>query len=365
VGRRRGGGSARATAVALAIGILVGAAIVEVVTPAEEAPVAGASWRPERGNGQRFAPAERAIVLRYAFRTEPWAKDLLDERDAVKSQLDPVLGWTYVDRTGTLLTIRNGKRASYVPAHPQLTVWFFGGSTMYGGAQRNGHTIPSMVAKLAERDGIRIRPVNFGVEGYNAYQESLEFARALTLEAAPDLVVFYDGVNEITTAVERVTVGYLDAKVPYFVAVGPERGTRGTSARTAAWTDEQRNERTVELAATQYRQAAATADGLARSVGVPVVRYWQPTLATTPKRPFAAPLYDRLGADDETMREGRSMYDAIRTRSGVETTDLRNALAGVDRPTFFDWEHTNELGAAIVARAMYRDLAGRLRGLAG
>ncbi len=343
--------------------MLIGGAVVKVATPQEAQTVTGASWRPARGTGQRFSPEERDVVLEYAFQDEPWAAQVLDERNRVESQLDPVLGWSYVDSKGELLTVRDGKRASYEPDDPQLTVWFFGGSTLYGGSQRDDYTIPSMVAKLAEDDGIQIRPVNFGVEGYNAYQGALAFGRALTVEPAPDLVVFYDGVNELATAVERVTVGFVDPDVPYYVAVGPERGKRGTSAETAAWTDEERSRRTVELAATQYRQAATMADELAGDV--PVVRYWQPSLVTTPMQPFAKPLYQRLGADEAAMREGRSLFDAIRTESGVEPTDLRDALAGEDKPTFFDWEHTNELGAAAVATAMYQDLSSRLHDLSG
>lgn len=354
---RRGG--TRAIAIALSIGMVIGAAVVKVATPEARQTATGASWRPERGTGQRFSPKEREAVLAYAFADEPWAAKLLAERDRVESQRDFILGWRYVDSEGSLLTIRNGKRASYEADDPLLTVWFFGGSTMYGGSQRDDHTIPSIVAKLAEADGIRIRPVNFGVEGYNAYQETLAFGRALTLGPAPNLVVFYHGVNEVATAVERVTIGALDPKVPYFVAVGPERGKRGLSAETAAWTDEERNKHTVELAAAQYRQAAKMADDLANGAGVGVVRYWQPSLATTPPQPFSQPLYDRLGADALAVEQGRSMYADIRTESGVDSIDLSDALAGVSKPTFFDWEHTNELGASVVADAMYRDLKGR------
>lgn len=343
--------------------MIVGAAVVWIATPSETTSVTGASWRPERGTGQRFSPAERAVVLQYAFADEPWAKRVLEQRDRVKSQLDPVLGWSYVDHTGDLVAVRDGRRASYEPKDPQLTVWFFGGSTMYGGSQRNEYTIPSMVAKLAEHDGIRIRPVNFGVEGYNSYQEALSFARALSLGPPPDLVVFYDGANEVATAIERVSVGFLDPKFPYFVAVGPERGKRGESAETAKWTSEQRNKRTVELGAAQYRQAAAMSDDLARGARVGVVRYWQPSLVTTPVRPFSEALYARIGADESTVSQIRSLYDGIRHDSGVDSVDLRDALVGVDHPTFFDWEHTNELGAAAVASAMYRDLSGRLRDL--
>ena len=73
---------------------------------------------------------------------------------------------------------------------------------MFGFGQRDEHTIPSEIARLAEADGIRIRSVNFGVESYNGYQETMAFADALAKDDPPDLVVFYDGVNEMSTAIE-------------------------------------------------------------------------------------------------------------------------------------------------------------------
>ena len=33
--------------------------------------------------------------------------------------------------------------------------------------------------------------------------------------------------------------------------------------------------------------------------------------------------------------------------------DLTDALDGYDGPVFFDWAHTNELGAELTARAMW------------
>ena len=106
-------GSTRSKAIALTIGIVIGAVAVKVAMPEPKQTAAGASWRAERGTGQRFSPDERDAVLSYAFADEPWAKELLSERDRVESQRDFILGWTYVDRKGDLLNIEGGRRVSY------------------------------------------------------------------------------------------------------------------------------------------------------------------------------------------------------------------------------------------------------------
>lgn len=88
-----------------------------------------------------------------------------------------ILGTTLKDFTGTYLNISNGSRVSYSPHDPEITVWFFGGSTMFGIGERDNPTMPSEVAKLAEADGIRIRVENLGV----TWQETELFEQQLTL----------------------------------------------------------------------------------------------------------------------------------------------------------------------------------------
>ncbi|MEZ5322110.1 MAG: hypothetical protein R2698_08575 [Microthrixaceae bacterium] len=200
--------------------------------------------------------------------------------------------------------------------------------------------------------------MNFGVESYNAAQESLRFGRALSElgdgAERPDLAVFYDGANGLATAVERVEVGRTDPDETYFQAVSnAERAARGTSRRTAAMTGTERAELAVELGAAQYRRAVRLSDDLGRGAGVHTVHLWQPLLATTPRRVFEGPLLAELHTDDTALDRVRTMYEDMRVSSRVDPVDLSDALAGATGPTFFDFEHTNERGAALIAEHVY------------
>jgi lysophospholipase L1-like esterase len=353
-------------ALAFVLGALT--ASVAIVAVADRNPVersgATGSWQPELLRGQRFKASDRQWVLDYAFADEPWAKELFAERERGRGERDPVTGWRNRDFDGKYLTVRDGRRASYAPEGAKLVVWFFGGSTMIGTSQRDDHTIPSVVARLAEQDGILIRPVNFGVESFNNYQETLAFAGALANEDRPDLVVFYDGANDVATAVERVQVGRIDPGDVYYQAVSQEEAAERTKAGSAPNLDEQaRDDLVIELGAAQYRRGVEIARWLAKGAGVPIVHMWQPSVASAPPPEVARPLIGHLGLTDDGLEQVRTLFSGIRDRSGTDPVDLSSALAGVDEPTFFDFEHTNELGARVIATAMYEQLHDELEAL--
>jgi lysophospholipase L1-like esterase len=300
-------------------------------------------------------------VTGYAHAEEPWFPAAAREFGDVSHVWDPLLGSRLPDRTlGRYVNVRDGRRVTYQPPDPAVTVWYFGGSTMYGLGQRDGHTIPSEVARLAEREGLSIRGLNLGVNADNNWQETLRFAEALEAGPPPDLVVFYDGVNEQGTAYERVNRGDLD----------PHRSSRmlGPDQERELWAHGRdvrppsgdTRELQWDLAAAQYRRGVDLARLLAADAGVPVLHVWQPTLATKAYAPSDQVAYDRTGL----LRHGAGELtdsDEVRERSGADPIDLTAALDGIREPVYLDGGHTNELGARTVATALYGVMEPALR----
>lgn len=297
----------------------------------------------------------------YAHEDEPWIEAYAKEQDDQQYLWDPFVGSRLVDMSGRYVNVVDGRRVSYQPTNPEMTVWFFGGSTTYGVGQRDGYTIPSMVARLAEADDIRIRPVNFGVSSYVNWQETMLMAEALHTEERPDLIVFYDGVNEGGTSFSRLTQG----------DPNPDHNFRlVTSPQEQALLDQSfpPNKAPVEataassLTAAQYRRGVLVGRTLAAEAGVEIVHFWQPRLDTKKFAPADRPAFERIGALPPS--QSRKWVDPVLPLADVDVVDLTAAFDQLTEPVFIDWGHTNELGARVAAEAIYQHLRPDLERLA-
>jgi hypothetical protein len=91
------------------------------------------------------------------------------------------------------------------PARPFARVFFFGGSTMWGTAQRDSQTIAAEAARRLQSlagPGQRIEVTNFGESGYVSTQDLLSLMLELRAGNIPDVVVFYDGINDVGTTIQ-------------------------------------------------------------------------------------------------------------------------------------------------------------------
>ncbi|MBX3287562.1 MAG: SGNH/GDSL hydrolase family protein, partial [Actinobacteria bacterium] len=110
------------------------------------------------------------------------------------------------DVSSPYLNIVDGHRVTWSPPAPggcsPPEVWMFGGSTMFGEGQRDEYTVPSWLARTAWADGVALHVTNFGQLGDPLWIEVRRLEEALgTTDDRPDLVVFYDGANEVITRI--------------------------------------------------------------------------------------------------------------------------------------------------------------------
>jgi hypothetical protein len=117
-------------------------------------------------------------------------------------------------------------------------VWFYGGSTTYGVGVPWWDTIPSKFAEEADRNGVCVTAINFGVPYHFSRQEAIYFVTKLMNEPAPDAVVFLDGLNEFfqpgsTIRSEPFFTPTLDKLVP--VGSDPSRDPSIGGAAPSLW----------------------------------------------------------------------------------------------------------------------------------
>jgi hypothetical protein len=323
-----------------------------------------------------------------AGRDQPWRGALALEVKRIPTRYDPQLGWTMPRFDGRYVHVKNGIRRSYQPAGSRsakaITVFFFGGSSMFGVYQRDEHTIPSDFARLAERDGIRLRVVNHGQQAYVNWQELLLLEQLVTGRSVPDLAIFYDWFNEVYT---QFLIGPhaepTHQHAPEYEA-SLRLGHKGDASsalstlhdfwasrsalhelahlfapaqdpNASPWPGE-RGHRPEDLggnAASIYARGVQAARRFAESYGFRAAFFWQPFLYSKRLVPGERLL---VGSDRTDPGAWRTADNVARSRLEAPVRDLSGALDGVHAPVMYDLVHTNELGAKRVAEALYTRL---------
>ena len=99
--------------------------------------------------------------------------------------------YTTIDISGSRRTVGNSS------SDDALQVWMLGGSAVWGVGAPDSETIPSHLAALLNRElGIDANIRNLGRRGYVSTQEVIYLIRELQAGRRPDIVVFYNGVND-------------------------------------------------------------------------------------------------------------------------------------------------------------------------
>jgi len=276
-----------------------------------------------------------------------------------------------------------------------LKIYMFGGSAMWGTGARDEYTIPSILTRELAQRGLAVEITNFGESGYVSTQEVIALLRQLQAGQRPDLVVFYDGVNDMFSAYQQQVAGIPQNefnRVEEFNLSQPEKlrpraimtlrdAARGmASARFAKWLLMETGLLHRPAFAVRPMPGSGIAPGkssLATSVidtytsNIDIVRalgddyrfqhlfYWQPTVfEKTRLSDYEAAEQAKLAPVETFAREVR---DAL-NRSGLAAmpeysfADLGPIFADVREPVFVDWCHLGESGNETIARRMAADV---------
>lgn len=125
---------------------------------------------------------------------------LAEVRKSDRAVYQPYTMWRRRPYRGTYTTIDvEGIRRTTgnSPSDDSIQVWMFGGSAVWGVGAPDHETIPSHLASLLNREfGIDAAVRNLGERGFVSTQEVIYLMRELQSGGRPDVVIFYDGVND-------------------------------------------------------------------------------------------------------------------------------------------------------------------------
>ena len=146
--------------------------------------------------------------------TTGWYRDYVREYESTfHMRWKPYVYFRRLPFRGRFITIDSfGHRVVPQPAAatPERRVFFMGGSTMWGSYQRDSATIPAeaarrMLALPGPESGIEV--TNLGESGYVFTQEMLELMLQLRAGNRPNVVVFYDGINDVAATLQSGAAG--------------------------------------------------------------------------------------------------------------------------------------------------------------
>lgn len=272
------------------------------------------------------------------------------------------------DRDGVGIHSEDGVRAGWrAPecACRRYTVWWFGGSAAWGWYQRDDYSLPSLIAKEAAAAGVVLDIENRAVPGWTVGQSVRSFAELLATGERPDIAVFYDGANDISMQRARNVAGrgadeaegaLIEPRVDALLRTGPLPWSGQSDDPVAPLPPERLTPAQVaEHAMVRFGNGVRLGTTLGEVAGVPTVFSWQPVFPTAPE---AAGDDDPISPQERV--EWRTIVPVVRRDMPDGVVDLTDSLDAIDRPVFVDWVHTDEHGAAEVARHFAPEIIARL-----
>ncbi len=148
-------------------------------------------------------------VIEQGYGGQPWVVQHQRELEQLQDRWQPYVYFRQKPFSGQTIAIdQDGLRLTWqpppVPAGPAepraFKVLMLGGSSLWGYGARDDRTIPSIIARSLHQRGYRIELRNLAEIGYVSTQEVVALLRELQSGYRPDLVIFYDGVNDTTSA---------------------------------------------------------------------------------------------------------------------------------------------------------------------
>lgn len=342
--------------------------------------------------GTPAAPANETRQLLDVYDGADWVNDYYREfRASHRTYYHPYTEYRRPPFAGRYINIDSARLRRTVPdcgrdhADP-VRVFVMGGSAAWGTGARDEATIPSHLARMLCERGVPATVTNYGESGYTNTQELIQLQLELRSRRVPDVVVFYDGVNDVYSSYQNRVPGLPQNVVNRMVAHETSQRSPATqrliqlalltntgelakglasrvlgrrASEASGWTvpagdeAEQLERSTLDTMLENIRVVRA----LEQAYGFRSFFYWQPAI------------YDkRRQSEDEQGIPRDSVFgemygrvtELVRRQSTI--VDLSDVFDDEPRSVFVDEFHTSESANELIASLILKDVLHHLEG---
>ena len=327
------------------------------------------------------------------YKNKEWAEPLLKEHEDTKElDFDQYVGWKRREYHGRFINIgADGTRKTFNRTHAMNakrdSIYVFGGSTIWGTGVRDEYTVPSCLSKILNQHGYHSIVKNYGESGYTFTQGMMRLILLLKEGHRPQLAIFYDGVNEVSTAYHNGQAGVigLAAELQSFLEWKRRSyvGQMGSLVKEAAVQhsmiyrsvdnlirlfqhnpstsaarhyEEQKLERLSQDIITYYITSLNLVEKLSKTYDFQYICFWQPVIYTKNQLTEEEKTVDDKVQDEKLRKLYLDTYGAIKKSPLPHFYDLSEVFNNRNTTLYSDFCHLSEAGNEIVANAIFEKI---------
>ncbi len=279
-------------------------------------------------------------------------------------------GWSTV-KSNNGPWIRN--TANFTDRSNLNNIWFFGGSTLFNGVVSDSDTIASLVSIKLKENNYDYFIENFGIGGLDLHYEVSNFMNLLRFtENIPEIVIFYDGYNDIFNKINHGGEFFLFnfsqslmydqnnfQKTLYFFSEYLSnlsiifKNTLGKKIRrfNINRLSENKKNYTIDQISQDYINSINLADHIAKLYDVKVFFFLQPAPFSR-KNPIGI---EKKHHNSKNAETARNIYKKLRKEIQMKNFyDLSHIFNNYPEQFFYDHAHLSKGGNLIISEEIYK-----------
>ena len=322
-----------------------------------------------------------------SYRKQPWVDEYFKEfmasynthwQSYVYFRWKPFKGkYLNINERGLRFTVPSDLPDS--EATKKINIFMFGGSTLWGWGVRDRYTIPSQLVEALAKHKVKAEVTNFSEPGYVSTQELIDLIIQLQRGNVPDLVIFYDGVNDVYAAYQSGVAGipqnewkreleynlsnrYGQLRKLFLLMSMDEfylgRKIKELSQKFELNTTKRKIADGLEKEIVGiYLNNLQIIEGISRAYSFKTMHYWQPVIYYKKELTNFEDFYNH---DGEMKQLYFKTYDILNMEKSILARynfyDVSGIFADAKQSLYIDYCHVNEEGNKEIAERMAKDV---------